>query len=203
MRWRTSTPMRRCAEPSRWSSTWAGSFAGRRSPPSKSPGAGSSAFRFFSSAGCRRSKFSPRFRSESAGFDILDPQNPWVAAVQLDQRLGATISLMCWPCCAGCCRWPRWLGGCLRPGPQPGAQAHGAALRFRPVAMIVLQAAWLASCRSPSGAGSAPCNGSPPRTSPQPPSRTWSATPSGPSFSRWASSPHGRWSVGRSRSRRC
>ena len=142
---------------------------------------------------------------ESAGLTTLDPQNPWVAAVQLSNAWALyqphVVAVLRWLLPAG----RAGLGGRLRAGPQPGSQAHGSrALRFRPVGDDRLAGRMAgALCRHLLGLVPLHRNGSRPRTSPPTASRTWWATRSGRSSSRWGSSRPGRWSVGRSRLRRC
>jgi hypothetical protein len=81
---------------------------------------------------------------ESAGLTSLDPENPWVAAVQLDHalalyrphvsavlRLLLPLAALAWVVVSG-------LGRSLV------LKRLEPSLRFRPVATIVLQAAWLA-----------------------------------------------------------
>ena len=87
-------------------------------------------------------------RPESAGLTTLDPQNPWVAAVQLSSawtlyqpHVAAVLhwllplATLAWVIVSGLGRSLILTRLEARPA-QP--------LRFRPVAMIVLQAAWLA-----------------------------------------------------------
>ena len=81
---------------------------------------------------------------ESAGLSTLDPQNPWVAAVQLSNAWALyqphIIELLRWLLPVGALVWVVVSGlgrGLLLKRMEP-------TLRFRPVAMIVLQAAWLA-----------------------------------------------------------
>ncbi len=81
---------------------------------------------------------------EAAGLDAIDPQNPWVAAVQLSDAwalyqphvagrpaLASAAAAVAWVVLCGIGR------GLLLKRIEPR-------LRFRPFAMIALQAAWLA-----------------------------------------------------------
>ena len=85
---------------------------------------------------------------ETAGLTTLDPQNPWVAAVQLNSawalyqphvalvlRSLLPVAALAWVIVSG-------LGRSLIFTRLEASPAQP--LRFRPVAMIVLQAAWLA-----------------------------------------------------------
>jgi hypothetical protein len=84
---------------------------------------------------------------ESAGLTSLDPQNPWVAAVQLDHALALyqphVVAVLRWLLPLAALAWVvvsglgrglvlRRMGANLEPR-----------LPFRPIAMILLQAAWL------------------------------------------------------------
>ena len=77
------------------------------------------------------------FPLESSGFNSIDTQNPWVAAVQLANVVfvlrtarAGRAALAAAGCRAG-------VGGGFGPGPQSPAAAHGSlALPFRPIAMI-------------------------------------------------------------------
>jgi hypothetical protein len=85
---------------------------------------------------------------ESAGLATLDPQNPWIAAVQLSNawalyqphvaavlRWLLPVAAVGWVIVSGLGR--NLLLKRLEPSPAPS-------LRFRPLQMITLQAAWLA-----------------------------------------------------------
>jgi hypothetical protein len=81
---------------------------------------------------------------ESAGLTSLDPQNPWVAAVQLDHALALyrpqVSAVLRWLLPLAALAWVvvSGLGRSLL------LKRLDPSLRFRPVATIVLQAAWLA-----------------------------------------------------------
>ncbi len=85
---------------------------------------------------------------DSAGLTEIDAQNPWVAVVQIadawahyQPHVVAVLQLAFAGGRAG-------LGGRLRTGPQPALDALiriCLALSFRPLQMMVLQAAWLAA----------------------------------------------------------
>ena len=85
---------------------------------------------------------------ESAGLNAIDPQNPWVAAVQLANSWALyephAVAVLRWLVPVAALAWVVVSGmgrslvlKRLNPGLAPR-------LPFRPVAMIVLQAAWLA-----------------------------------------------------------
>jgi hypothetical protein len=117
---------------------------------------------------------------ESAGLNAIDPQNPWVAAVQLAHawalysrtfprvlRWLAPVAALAWVVVSA-------LGRSLvlrRIDPELRTR-----LPLRPLPMMVLQAGWLALLGATWGHGCAPCSGSRPRTSRPAASRTWWAS---------------------------
>ena len=147
--------LRRCAEPSRWSADGLGLRTGPRSPPLKWPGAGSSACRLLFVCWHRCSRFLPLSRSSLPDSIQSMRRIHGSPIVQLSQRVGAITSRMSSPCL----RWlvpagRAGLGRYLRPGPQPGSQAHRAA---RPLSgplhddCACRQHGWRLACGSPSG----------------------------------------------------
>jgi hypothetical protein len=85
---------------------------------------------------------------ESAGLTTLDPQNPWIAAVQLNSTWALyqsrVAAVLCWLLPLAALVWVvvSGLGRSLILKRMESSPASS--LRFRPVAMIVLQTAWLA-----------------------------------------------------------
>jgi hypothetical protein len=81
---------------------------------------------------------------ESAGLSALDPQNPWVAAVQLNNAWALyqphIFELLRWLLPVAAVAWAVVSGL----GRSLIFKRMEPALRFRPLQMIVLQAAWLA-----------------------------------------------------------
>ncbi len=126
----------------------------------------------------------------SSGFNSIDTQNPWVAAVQL-----TNVASYYEPHVLAVLRWllpvaALALGGGLRPGPQfPCCGAWKLRTAFPPRRDDRSAGRMAGPARAhASGVGSVPCSGRLPRTSPWPASPIWSAISSGPSFSRWDSS---------------
>ena len=131
---------------------------------------------------------------ESAGFTTLDAQNPWVAAVQLSDAWALyqphVVAVLRWLLPVAALGWVVISGlgrSLVLKRMEPG-------LRFRPLQMIVL-AGRMAGAAGRTFWGWFRCHamGGGQRTSTQPASRTWWATPSGRSFFRWDSSRLGRW----------
>jgi hypothetical protein len=81
---------------------------------------------------------------ESAGITALDPQNPWVAAVQLSNAWALyqphIAVVLCWLLPVAALAWVVVSGL----GRSLVLKRMEPSLRFRPLGMIALQAAWLA-----------------------------------------------------------
>ena len=81
---------------------------------------------------------------QSAGLDTLDPQNPWVAAVQLSNAWALyqphVAAVLRWLLPLAALAWVIVSGL----GRSLVLKRMQQSLRFRPIAMIALQAAWLA-----------------------------------------------------------
>ncbi len=84
------------------------------------------------------------FPPESSGFNSIDTQNPWVAAVQLTNVVSYyephVVAVLCWLLPGAALAWVVLSGL----GRNFLVRRMEARLPFRPMVMIALQAAWLA-----------------------------------------------------------